>query len=116
MKTIYCITTDKDEQTFYLCDGGKEYYLFRQKYRVSVKEFFGKGVDLVMALSAKASHSEAVRRTAEKLVPYIKYIESEMGIVVFNKKNARKDYRGKNKPYNRAKHNGELLSYFDSIA
>ncbi len=116
MKTIYCRTTDKGVQTFYLSDGTQTYYLFRQDYRVSVKDFFRKGVNLEMALGAKNHASNSVRRTAQKLIPYIKYIETEMGIVVFDKKQARKDYKSKNKPYNRAKYNCELQSYYEDIA
>ena len=37
---IYSRTTDKDKQTFYLVSQDREYYLFTQKYRRGVKEYF----------------------------------------------------------------------------
>lgn len=101
MKTIFCKTTDKGIQTFYLSVDGVTYFLFNQNYRVSVKEFFGQGVSFEKAIGAKSSISTSVRKTAKKFIPYISYLEKEMDLVVFDKKNDRKDYRRKNGQYKR---------------
>ncbi len=116
MTKIYCRTTEKGVQTFYLSDGSQDYFLFSQDYRVSVKDYFKHGVSLDIALNAKSNHSTAVRKTAQKLVSYIKYMESESNITIFDKRRDKKNFKSKNKPYSRAKSNIELLSYYAEIA
>ena len=43
---IYCTTTAKGEQTFYLMAQGTKYFLFAQAYRRSNKEVFEQGISL----------------------------------------------------------------------
>lgn len=86
MKTlIYCKTTDKREQTFYINVGGVDYYLFKQNFRKSIKEVFSKGVR-IDELRKIASHpSTSVRHTVAKLPVYIQYIEKEYLVNIYDK-------------------------------
>ena len=83
MMKIYCKTTDKGIQTYYLTDGKRDYDLFRTSFHRSNKEFFGKGRYVQEVLDARRHRSETVRRTSVRLVSAVKYIESEYGICVF---------------------------------
>ncbi len=83
---IYCLTTDKGRQTFYLDACGETHYLFTQDYRHGVKEYFGRGVCVDNALDiSRARNDSAIIRTMRKLPLYIKYIEKEYGITVLRK-------------------------------
>lgn len=42
--TVFCKTTAKATQSFFVKVGGKEYFLFQQDFRKSNKEFFRNGV------------------------------------------------------------------------
>lgn len=84
MIKIYCRTTSKGKQTFYLNTGKTDYYLFMQDYRASNKQHFAKGQPLNDALDMKGVHSTATRKTIEKLLPAIRYVEKEYGITVLN--------------------------------
>ena len=92
MKTnIYCLTTDKGIQSFYLEAQGETHYLFSQSFRRGVKEYFGQGVHLDAAMDfSRARHDDAIVRTMKKLPSYIKYIEKEYGIEVL-RQTARKN-------------------------
>ena len=80
---IYSRTTDKDLQTFYLVSQDREYYLFTQKYRRGVKEYFHNKVLLRDALDVSRSrHDTALIKTMTKLPIYIKYIEKEYGVAI----------------------------------
>lgn len=84
MKTIiYCLTTDKAVQSFYLEADGETHYLFSQRYKRGVKEYFGSGVHIDAAMDfSRARHDASILRTMQKLPSYIKYIEKEYGIEV----------------------------------
>lgn len=43
---VFCKTVAKGQQAFYVMVNGKRYFLFQQNYRVSNKEFFGKGIGI----------------------------------------------------------------------
>lgn len=79
---IYCTTTAKGEQTFYLMAQGTKYFLFVQAYRRSNKEVFERGISLFDLRKLKKNCSYSVRHTAEKLPAYIRYVEQEYGISV----------------------------------
>ena len=80
---IYSRTTDKDKQTFYLVSQDREYYLFTQKFRRGVKEYFHNKVLLRDALDvSKSRRDTALIRTMTKFPMYIRYIEKEYGITV----------------------------------
>ena len=97
---IYCRTIAKGRQAFYLSVRGEDYYLFEQDYRVSNKEYFAKGISVSESRNFRNIHSKSVIHTLEKFPAYIKYIEKEYGIAVYEKtKNqAKKKY---NKVYKR---------------
>ena len=84
--TVYCKPTDKGIHTFYLSASGKDYFLFHQDYRKGVHSYFEKGVSLNEAMDFSRAHRDnALIRTMEKLPMYIKYVEKEYGIAVYNK-------------------------------
>lgn len=79
---IYCTTTAKGEQTFYLIAQGTKYFLFVQAYRRSNKEVFEQGISLFDLRKLKKHCSYSVRHTATKLPAFIRYIEQEYGVHV----------------------------------
>ena len=83
---IWCETTDKGVQSFYVRAEGEIHFLFSQTYHAGVKRFYGGGVDLDSALSFKrASGDHAIIHTMEKLPIYLRYIEREYGITLLRK-------------------------------
>ena len=92
---IYCKATSKGIHTFYLSVDKKEYFLFKQNYRKSNREFFMNGKFLTEILNATNVHSHATRKTIEKLLPAINYIEKEYDIAVLEK-TKRKDDKKRN--------------------
>ena len=91
---VYCKTVAKGRQAFYVNANGKEYFLFEQDFRASNKEFFKKGYYLTDKVDYTRVRSEATRRTLEKLPSYIRYIESEYGVSIYEK-TKRKEKREK---------------------
>ena len=87
MKTnVYCLTTDKGVQSFYLEAFGETHYLFSQNYRRGVKAYFGHGVHIDDAMDFSRAHRDsAILSTMRKLSSHIKYIEKEYGIEVLRK-------------------------------
>ena len=86
MKTkIICKKVNFDTQAFYAVVGGKEYFLFEQAYKSSVREFFKYGYYLTDNIDYSKLNNEAVLRTFNKIPSYIKYIESEFGIACYEK-------------------------------
>ena len=79
---IYCSTTSKGEQSFYLMAQGKKYFLFVQELRKSNKQVFEHGVSLFELKRLRKHHSTSVSRTAAKIPAYVRYIEQEYGICV----------------------------------
>lgn len=80
---VYCVTTKRNTQSFYVSIGGKEYFLFSQGYRTSNKEYFENGVTLEDM--GNYNHSLAVRKTLDKLPTYLRYVEKEYGIEIYQK-------------------------------
>lgn len=69
----------------YLVIGNQEYYLFSQKYKQSVVDYYSKGVTLRKALDfTKSKRDIAITKTMEKLPMYIKSFEKEFGIKILN--------------------------------
>ena len=93
---IYCTTTAKGQQTFYLLTQGTKYFLFVQPYRRSNKEVFEQGIYLFDLRKFKKHCSYSVRHTAEKIPAYIRYITQEYGISVMEM-TKRKQSNWKNK-------------------
>lgn len=90
--TIMCKKTAKGVHSFYLFFKESEYFLFNQNYRKGVHEYFSKGVPLESSRDyAKANKDSAVIRTMTKLPLYIKYIEKEYGLAIFEKTKKKKE-------------------------
>ena len=88
---VYCLTTDKGVQSFYLEACGETHYLFSQNYRKGVKSYFGAGVNIDDAMDfSRARGDSAIIHTMRKLPAYIKYIEKEYGIAVLRSTAKRK--------------------------
>lgn len=79
---IYCTTTAKGEQSFYLMTQETKYFLFAQAFRRSNKDVFEQGISLFELRKLKKHCSYSVRHTAEKLPVYIRYIEQEYDILI----------------------------------
>jgi hypothetical protein len=70
----------------------KKYLLFSQNYRKSNKIAYAKGVLISELIKLKKNCSRSVRRTAEKIPAYIRYIEKEHGIVVMESTKRKTNY------------------------
>ena len=117
--TIYCRATDKGIHTFYLRSEGCDYYLFRQNYRRGVDEYFKGGVILERAIDfGKSRQNEAIQRTMQKLPSYIKYIEKEYEVVIFDKRANQKSKTYKKNNALKARRYDDLVNdyYFDYVA
>ncbi|MBO5328778.1 MAG: hypothetical protein J6B04_06365 [Clostridia bacterium] len=77
---VFCKTTEKGKQTFYLTVEGSIYYLFTQDYRVSVKEYFSRGLSVNELFNGTGRRNLAVCKTKEKIINYVKYIEKEFNL------------------------------------
>ena len=89
--TIYCRTTAKGVQSFFINSNGENHFLFSQNFRRGVKEYFERGVSIDQAINfARARGNSAVMHTMEKLPSYIRYIEREYGLEVL-RRTARKN-------------------------
>lgn len=95
---IYCTTTEKGEQSFYLIAQGTKYFLFVQAFRRSNKDVFQAGISLFGLKRLKKHHSFSVRHTAEKIPAYIRYVEQEYGVFV-TEKTRRKQANRQNKKW-----------------
>jgi hypothetical protein len=114
MKTkIYCKTTAKDTQSFYLEHEGETHFLFSQEYRKSVKAYYGTGVSLNEALNnPRGGKDHALRKTMEKLPSYIKYIEKEYGFAVLEQTIRKEERKHSHKRARRA----ECDKWYDDAA
>lgn len=90
--TIFCRVIDKAGLSFYLSQDGETYFLFNQRYREQAKRYYEKGVSLDKALDrAKANEVFTILTIMDKLPAYIKYIEKEYEIEVFEKTKKRRE-------------------------
>lgn len=109
--TVFCRTTDKDVQSFYLRANGKEYFLFSQAFRRSNKNFFAKGYRLADKVDYSKVTSTTVRNTLEKLPSYIRYIETEYGIALYEKRKEKEKPSKTKSPYKREQWNWRLSDW-----
>lgn len=79
---IYCRTTAKGVQSYYLTDGKENHFLFTSAYRKSNRDFFSQGRCIQEVLDARRHTSASVQRISARLISAVKYIESEYGICV----------------------------------
>ena len=97
---IYCEPTQQGVHSFYLITRGEKYFLFSQNYRKGVQEYFSKGVPLADSRKyAKTRNDRALIRTMTKLPMYIRYVEKEYEIELYEqaKKRKRQDEYGNGK-------------------
>jgi len=84
---IYC----KDSNTkgvidFYITSGRDDIYLFSQKYRHSIYNYYNKGILLKNAFDYKKVHGDrAIMNVMKKLPSMINYIEKTYSIAIMNK-------------------------------
>ena len=111
--TVFCRTTAKGIQSFFVKANGKDYYLFQQAFRVSNKEYFAKGVSVDSLGKYDGVRSAAVRKTLDKLPSYIRYVEKECDLGIYEKD--KKEQRNKKKtPYKRT--NFKIEDYMWDVA
>ena len=94
-KFVLCKATEKGKQSFFFEMEGKRYYLFKQDYRVSNKDYFANGVNLNDAVNISRTHSEATRNTMTKIRKALTALEKELGLAIWNKTIRAKDRKGK---------------------
>ena len=88
---IICKKVNFDTQAFYVVVDGKNYFLFEQAYKSSVREFFKYGYYLSDTLDYSKLNNEAIRRTLSKIPSYVKYVENEFGIACYEKTKRKKE-------------------------
>ena len=98
---IYCKTLRRGRQAFYANVNGKEYFMFEQDFRVSNKEFFRHGYYLTDKVNFSKARSTSVRKTLSKIPSYIKYIETEYGIAIYEKTKVKNTSKKKKISYKR---------------
>jgi hypothetical protein len=86
MTKVYCRTTDKGQQTFYVLHENRTYYLFSQDYRVSNKTYFRNGLFVSEVYDFSRTNSFCVRKTLEKIQRMLPYLEQEYDIVLTRRK------------------------------
>ena len=88
---VYCLAINHGGLDFYLQQDGESYYLFNQRYRSDLHNWFKNGVALSQALrSVKRGIPTTVANVAEKLPAYIRYIEKEYDITVLEQTRRKK--------------------------
>lgn len=88
---VYCLAMNHGGLDFYLQQDGESYYLFNQRYRSDLHNWFKNGVSLTQALkSVKRGIPTTVAKVSEKLPMYIKYIEKEYDISVLDQSRRKK--------------------------
>lgn len=84
MAKVFCEQVH-DKHSFYMVDGSNEYYLFSQKYKKVVNQFYRNGVHLNKALKhGECKKCKVLHHTMNKLKSSIKYIEREYDISILN--------------------------------
>ena len=93
---IYCTTTAKGVQSFYLKIDEHTHFLFSQNFRKGVKEYFRHGVPLDLALDfSRAGRNTALLKTMEKLPASIQYIEKEYDLCVLRQTERKAQFQKK---------------------
>lgn len=84
---IYCTKSAQGINSFFVQQGSKSYFLFNQRYRKSVANYFENGVCLNDTMHfGKICNNVAIAHTMEKLPAYIRYVEKEYELSIYNKK------------------------------
>lgn len=83
---------------FYAVQGNNSYYLFNQRFRRSVYDYFKNSQPISVALDhSKANHNTALINVINRLLPSIRYAEKYYSVSILNKSGAvygKKKYRG----------------------
>lgn len=89
---IFCRSTGHNIHSFYLSSGGRNYFLFTQRFRRGTHTYYSGGVPIDAAIDFSRAHrNTAVEMTMDKIPMYIRYIEKEYGIEVLRQ--TRRRYR-----------------------
>ena len=76
---------------FFVITDGVRYYLFTQKFRRGVDEFYRMAMPLGKAIKHGCGKGDrAIHRTMDKLRIYIKYIEKENDIIILEETRRKK--------------------------
>ena len=97
---VFCKEMERGWLTFYVTAQGKEYFLFRQTFKKTVKDYFQNGIGVHAVGSFAAARGEAVKKTLEKLPLYLKYVEKEYQVQIYEKCNEKKAKK-RREPYKR---------------
>ncbi len=82
---VYCVREINNKISFFIKADGRDHYLFSQKFYLSVFEFYKSGQLLQNALKSKNRCAHSLNKTAEKLIPYIRFIEQSEGLTILKK-------------------------------
>lgn len=101
MKTkVICKEHSRGTLSFYAMDNGKEYFLFNQEFKKTVYDYFMNGVNVSLTSNYSVAHSHTVRKTLDKLPSYLRYVEKEYDLEIYEKTKSNKSNK-KSKPYKR---------------
>lgn len=85
MTKIYCQERNGMHE-FYMTFDRDDYYLFSQKYRVGVDNFYRGGVQLDKGIKHGIGKTDcAIHRTMDKLKRQIRYIEQEYDLAILDR-------------------------------
>lgn len=66
--------------------GNEEFYLFSQAYRKGIENYYGMRVHIEESMRYSRAHNDlTITRTMKKILMYVRYIEKEYDIEVFEK-------------------------------
>ena len=78
---IYCERTAFDRLDFYLSVGADTYFLFHQRYKRGVEEYFSLGVPLDCAIDCSRAHFDfGILNAMERVLSYVRYTEKVEGV------------------------------------
>ena len=84
--TIYCKTTNNGVHSFYLLVGNEKFFLSSLVYRKGVENYYGKGVRSDESMKYSRAHNDfAITKTTDKIPMYVKYVEKEYNIEIFER-------------------------------
>ena len=93
---VFCKTTEKAIHSFFVKVNGKDYFLFKQDFKKSNKDFFYNGVSVYDISNYSGIHSTSVKKTLDKLPTYLRYIEKEYDVAIYDKTKQKQSSKKKN--------------------
>ena len=89
MKTSYIFCKDSNSKgmiDFYITSENNNIYMFSQKYRHSIYNYYKNGVLLKDAFNYKKVHNDrAIMNVMKRITPSISYIEKAYNVSIMNK-------------------------------